>query len=281
MVQRKWDAIHDFHGSWGNYVRDSLTTRKTTIFPIIMNDDARGDPMSFNAHPEHASWTEVNKPNCYPDSEIRNMRITLEITVPKALAAAYGNFRMEYALISCAFPEDLDALDEKSGLTLKEILEIQKESTDRQVYPLWSGIDMISGSLLHADIPALTTNQILEGVNFDPEVLLDQRRYGKVKGLIKKCMPIGYRKVWLSPRTVGGYTKRITLNFTPSNAKFINPYTFLGLLISCPQVAAANVISRSTQSVSNVDSTADTEFILIYVNVSYNERNPEFHMAKV
>jgi len=218
MVQRKFDARHEFLGSMSMYVSDSITTRKTTIFPIIMNDDAQGDPMNFKAHPEHASWAEVDYPNCFPDSEIKNMRITIEIVVPKALSAISSVVKLEYALISCAFPEDLDALDEKSGLTLKEVLELQKETTDRQVYPLWSAIDLISGSTLHANVPGLTTNQTWEGVNFSSEVMKDQKRYGRIKGLIKKCMPIGFRSVYLRARSVAGYSKRISLNFTPSNA---------------------------------------------------------------
>ncbi len=282
MVQRKFDAIHEFIGSCQIFIRDSLTTRHGTIFPIIMNDDAKGDPMNFKAHPEHASWAEVAEPNCFPDSEIRNMKVTVDIIVPKTLSADSSVVHMNYALISCAFPEDLDAIDEKSGLSLKEVLELQKETTDRQVFPLWSGVDMVAGSLLHANVPGLTTNQIWEGVNFSAEILKDQKRYGRIKGLIKKCMPIGYRTVVIRGRTVASYTKRLTFNFTPSNAKFINPYTFFGLLIHFPQVALKNQLDPSLYQPINIDdTTADSEFILVSVHVQYNERNPEFHMGKV
>lgn len=156
MVQRKFDARHEFKASWEMYIRDTLTTRLGTIVPILMNDDAQGDPMDFKAHPEHASWAEQSQPNCYPDSEIRNMKITCDIIVPKALSAISSVVKVDYALISCAFPEDLDAIDEKSGLSLKEILELEKETTDRQCYPLWSAIDLLNGSLLHANVPGLT-----------------------------------------------------------------------------------------------------------------------------
>ncbi len=282
MVQRKFDARHEFVASFTDAVLNSLTTNRATIIPIVMNDDAQGDPMDFKAHPEHASWAEQAMPNCYPDSEIKNMRIVIDFIVPAALAAISSAVRIDYGLISCAFPEDLDALDEKSGLTLKEVLEIQKETTDRQTFPLWSAIDMIGASTLHAEVPGLTATQKIEGVNFSLGVLRDQKRYGKIKGLIKKCMPIGLRSLIVRGRTVAGYTKRITINFTPSNAKFINPYTFLGLLISMPPLYTNQTRDPlDAQVINYADITSNTEFIAVSVNVRFDERNPEFHMGKV
>ncbi len=282
MVQRKFDARHEFHGSCTMFLEPTVTTRSATIFPIIMNDDAKGDPMNFKAHPEHASWAEVAEPNCFPDSEIRNMKIICDIIVQKSIAAATSMVKLDYALISCAFPEDLDALDEKSGLTMKEVLELQKETTDRQAYPLWNGTDLVSSSLLGTNVPGLTATQLIEGINFDSEVLRDQLRYGKIKGLLKKCLPIGFRTSFIKGRSVAGYSKRIKFNFTPSNAKFINPYTFLGLLVSCPTVVASNLIDTTKdQLITPGDITDDTEAIHINFHVQYDERNPEFHMGKV
>jgi len=282
MVQRKFDARHEFLMSGLFYLRDSLATRKSILLPIIMNDDARGDPMDFKAHPEHSTWAEVAQPNCFPDSEIRNMRITVDFVIPKASAIITSILKVNYALISCAFPEDLDALDEKSGLSLKEVLEIQKETTDRQTYPLWNGVDSPSGSTLHADVPGLTASQVVEHVAFDSEVLRDQKRYGRIKGLIKKCMPMGYRTLMIRSRTLAGFAKRLTINFTPSNAKFINPYTFLGLLLHVDNASAISTWDpTNSQSIKNGDLTNDTEEVLFAVHVQYDERNPEFHMGKV
>ncbi len=155
MVQRKWDAIHELKGSFGCSV-EAGTVRTTTIIPLIMNDDALGDPMSFNANPEHASWAELSRPNCFPDSEIRNFRFSMTAFTNIDQALNLPSSKFDYALIACAFPEDLDALDEKSGLTIKTILELQNETTDRQCFPLWNAVDMTSGSLLDALVPGLT-----------------------------------------------------------------------------------------------------------------------------
>ncbi len=159
MVQRKFDRIHEANVQWADSLRNSTVTQ-STIIPLIMNDDALGDPMSYNANPEHASWSEEDMPNCYPDSEIRNFKLTLEIQALSTLWNAQGiwqNPRISYALIACAFPEDLDAVDELSGLTLKAILELQKETTDRQCYPLFNAVDKFGvPTVMPTNVPGLT-----------------------------------------------------------------------------------------------------------------------------
>jgi len=162
MVQRKFDRIHMAHTQWGVSLRRNLVTGGT-IIPLIMNDDALGDPMSFNAHPEHASWAEVDEPNCYPDSEIRNFQVSLEIQAlhnlwdSVTLGARWQSPKISIALIACAFPEDLDAIDERSGLSLKAMLELQKESTDRQCYPLYNAVDLLGiPTIMPTNVPGLT-----------------------------------------------------------------------------------------------------------------------------
>ncbi len=282
MVQRKFDAIHEFHGSFG-IAPNSSTVRYGTIIPLIMNDDALGDPMSFNANPEHASWSEQARPNCYPDSEVRSLRFSCDVFMPGPTANTLPYADFEYALISCAFPEDLDAIDEKSGLSLKEVVELQHESTDRQCYPLWNAVDMLDGSTMHSDVPGLTTTQVIEAVAWDSEIVRDQRRYGKIKGLLRKTLPIGIRKGRVNSRAnKGGGHTRFTINFIPSNAKFINPYTFLGCMIRLKQVSALATLDATVHQLLDIADVAnDVEDIQFAWHCQFNERNPEFHMAKV
>ncbi len=157
MVQRKFDRIHEIFECC-NLTAKPSTVITHTILPLIMNDDAQGDPMSFNTNPEHASFAETDMPNCYPDSEIKKFKLTIDIHAMKQLHTVDNvqSLYLEYALIACAFPEDLDAIDELSGLSLKEILELEKETTDRQCYPLWNAVDMGVPSVLNANVPGLT-----------------------------------------------------------------------------------------------------------------------------
>ncbi len=281
-IRRVFPLPHEFYGSFSGSVESSTTTRNSTIIPIIMNDDAQGDPMDTNVHPEHLSWTQSVMPNCHSDSTIKNMKITIDFIVPKLLAGQLPNVSVDYGLISCAFPEDLDSVDEVSGLSLKTIAELQKETTDRQCYPLWSAVDMNNGSLLGSMVPGLSGGQVIEGVNWSTEVYRDQRRYGTVKGLLKKIFPIGVRTLVVrNPYATGGH-KRLTFNFVPRNAKFINPYTFLGVLIHIRQMSELNLIDPTIHQLGNIsDTTVDGSPLVVAWHAQYDEDNPEFHMAKI
>ncbi len=170
-----------------------------------------------------------------------------------------------------------------SGLTIKTILELQKETTDRQAYPLWNNLDIGNASLQHANVPGLTTTQTLEGVAWDSAVVRDQMIYGKVKGLLKKLLPLGVRTSSLKFRAVNGGHRRLTFNFLPSNCKFINPYTFLGLMLRVKTTAATvlNQDARIHQPFLQAKVGADIDHIHFSWHVQFNERNPDFHMAKV
>jgi len=280
MVQRKFDRIHEMNESFSVGAEQTLN-RHGTIIPLIMNDDALGDPMSYNTHPEHASFTEEEMPNCYPDSEIRNFKLTFTVQMLKALyvTSVLHNIQFQYALIACAFPEDLDAIDEISGLSLKAILELQKETTDRQCYPLWGGQKLSNASLINANVPGLTAGQTIEEVAWQPEIIKDQMRYGKLKGLLRKSLPFGIRTSMIT--TAGSYMKRITIRAIPSNTKFINPYTFLGLMFWCKKVASG-VLINIDENQTWIDTESETSSQLnVALKCTYNERNPEFHMAKV
>jgi len=280
MVQRRFDRIHEMNEAW-NLVMLPATVTSATTLPLIMNDDALGDPMSYNTNPEHASFTEEEMPNCYPDSEIKRFKLSIDIQILKKFwdIDKGMTFTFEYALIACAFPEDLDAIDEKSGLSLKEILELQKESTDRQCYPLFNAVNMNIPSILHANVPGLTATQAIEAVAWDAGVIHDQRRYGKLKGLIKKSLPIGIRRVNMNMEK--SKHKRITIRFNPSNTKFINPYTFLGIMINVPKATDNTLRKLHIHSPLTATDITANAYASCSIQCTFNERNPDFHMAKV
>ncbi len=123
--------------------------------------------------------------------------------------------------------------------------------------------------------------QTLEAVAWDPIVVRQQRRYGKLKGLLKKSLPIGIRTTTMNLDNQNKY-KKITINMLPSNAKFINPYTFLGLMVHCHQTTTMILYDKDRDVLgTNAGFTNQSPHINFSVHCSYNERNPDFHMAKV
>ncbi len=283
MVQRKFDSRHEIFGSFKMDITSVSAADISTIIPIVMNDDAQGDPMDYMANPEHASWSENAKVNCFPDSEIRNLHVTLDIIGQDGLANIVQGIVVDYALIQNAFPEKMDAIDEKSGLSVKEILELQKETTDRQCYPLWNGTDMQNANTMDAAIPGFTASQTMEGITFSKEVFKDHLRYSKLKELLRTFLPVGFRTKYCKASFDNGFHKRIKFDFVPSGAKFINPYTFLGLLVSLPQEAASTAVHDSSNHQPFVSGTVSsgTLGVLFLYHITFDQRNPEFHMAKV
>ncbi len=124
--------------------------------------------------------------------------------------------------------------------------------------------------------------QVIEAVAWDNEVVKDQMRYGKVKGLLKKLVPIGIRTATVRNTQPTGGRKTIKINFLPSNTKFINPYTFLGVMVRVRQMKAIASLDVTNDQLGNIaDTTVDLDPIFFAWHCSYNERNPDFHMAKV
>ncbi len=122
--------------------------------------------------------------------------------------------------------------------------------------------------------------QILEAVAWDPLVLRDQRKYGKLKGLLKKSLPIGIRTTTMNLKK--NHNKKIHFKFLPSNAKFINPYTFLGLMVFVHQTTTLKLYEHERDVLSTTGGfTTGSLHLNLSVRCTFNERNPDFHMAKV
>ncbi len=293
--KRNYPNIHKFEIGC-IFKGNTATVQQQTIMPILFNDDGRRDADQLNVHPEHASFAVDATPNCFPDSTIGRMRIKLELksrdavwnniildgtTVANTLATAVTisgqakhAMRFKVLPIYTAFSEDLDALDIKSTETIKSTLELQYETTTRQTYPLWNGVDMKNGTSFAATMPGIGATAI-EAVAFDEDTYYNMLNYGTAKGLLRKICPGGmkwytltrnkpYQDVFLSPKP-------------RSNIKRINPYTFCGLLVKFEEF---NTNGQLNDQLFNT-ATTDVEFADARLECYYEEWNPYFDMRKV
>lgn len=242
-----------------------------TIVPIIKGDDAK-TPGSVYSNPEHASFAEYSGSNCSPESRINS--IDLRVRVSRTSYDSINTpMRFGLMLLHSAFPEDLDAKDELSTLTVKEIIEMQKESSDRQAYPLYNGTkckEKFTGSAtLNTDEPGLTTNQIIEQVDFDPDVYYDAIKYYTNSGKLRSCTT-GLR--WFTFVNLPSSSRVIRFRIT-RDVKRINPYTQLSLLMFFPQSGTKYQIPVSGE-------TANTDHFHAEVRARYYEWNDMFHHEK-
>lgn len=264
---------HNTTNSWSYELDDS--TIRATIYPIVMYDEGKGAPDTYNANPEHASFSDTQAPNCFVGSRINNINTTLEMSVTTAFfddnltAVKYA-----YMPIYTSFKEDLTAINEKTSEEVQDILELQSESTDRQAYPLWNGSKMAerftNSGQLHTDVPGLTTNQKIEAVTFSIDAFYDNLQYYTTAGKLKKC--IGGLKWGTLSRTSNHKTHKIRF---PTKIKALNEYTFFGILVIVPQVDTEYQIPHTA------DITASTKYVNASIKTRFNEWNQGFDMEKV
>ncbi len=246
----------------------------STILTLISHDEATA-ASAYNSHPEHTSFAQVQTPNCFPESEIDNVIMELEFTLTKGAIETdkVVTCRNAFMIINTAFLEDLTPKDELTSATPKTILELASESTDRQAYPLYSTIKMVesySGSAtMDATYAGLTTTQVLETVAFTENIYYNSIQFYTIAEKIKKLQ----RGLKWFTLTRQHPTKKFRI-FVSGKSKFINPYTFMGVLTHTPQVSTAyqTAVAGETTAIPHVRVRA---------HIRYNEWNQNFDHDKV
>ncbi len=162
LMRTKWyPRPHNMEIDWG-FACDNAAVNDDTIIPITMYDEGLGSPTSYEANPEHASFVEASEPNCYPESTVNLVTCNLRLTLTKAALETDKMHVLRFYTqpIFMSF-DDILANDEVSGLDIGELLEMQRETTDRQQFPLYNAVDMVAGAqgtttTLAANVPGLT-----------------------------------------------------------------------------------------------------------------------------
>ncbi len=254
------------------------STKKQTMISLIRSSLAATGSENVEVNPKNAAFVEETGPTIFQDSIIPRMTVSFSAHLTKG-AIETDNVRsltFNWMPIYVAFLDDLEATDKVSGLQIEDILELQHDTTNEDVYPLFDGND-VDGIITHplstvtdsdeafGDF-GLTTNSVLEHIAFDKGVYFDARKYYTNKEKLAKVAPR------LNTGTV--YRDRpyrySSSNYTHPTVKRGNPYTFCGILFSVPQVATAD-----QASVVAGDTTA-IGHIRIGMNVRYDEWNSTF-----
>ncbi len=248
-----------------------------TIWPIVMYDEAMGAPDAYQSHPEHASFSQVDEPNCYPESRINNVFTEMRFALTKGALETdkVHAVRCAFMPIFISFLEDLTANNELTSETIEDILQLTHETTDRQTYPKWwsSPINMqvkfTNGNLLPANVPALTTDQQIEGVNFNSDDFYDCLHYYTNGGKMKTVQ--GGLNWFTLTQHKPVKTIRIKLR---SKSKRLKPYGFFGVLTYIPQT------SVSEQYAIDADTT-NIPHVWIDCLARYNEWHQGFDHERV
>ncbi len=161
-----------------------------TIIAIALQDGAIV-PSTVNVHPEHASYVEEDAPNCALKSIIN--RVTVHYTCHLSKGAIetdkmrFINFIHWPTFVSF---DDIDSINELTGITTGAVLELTDEETDEQTFPLYTDTKLTEGFTYDAKMQGLTTTQVIENVTHDMDLLYDTLNFAsnrkKVASMIGK-----------------------------------------------------------------------------------------------
>lgn len=270
MKQKWFPRPHQDDRSW----LMSLEGATSTIYPIVMHDEGLGSPSDYEANPEHALFVSPSEPNCYPESRINVLLANLKFSLTKGAIETdkVVAVRVAFMPIFLSFKEDYLAIDELSTFEIQDVLKLQTESADRQGYPLWSGTKLTEAfagaATLPANVPGLTTNQILESVAFNQTNFYNMMHYMTNSGKLKNC--VGGLK-WLT-LTKDRPFANIQLQLR-KKTKFMNPYSFFGVLVHIPNVDTQFQYPIGTDTTAIMHVRCDMSY-------RYNEWNQNFNFKK-
>ncbi len=274
FMKDKWYARpHNYQISWAHGL-ESAVANQSTIVPISMYDEGLGTPSDYEANPRNAAFAEAGEPNCYPESRVDFMyaRIRFAMTNAAIETDAIHILRFATMPIFVVF-EDQTANDEKSGLDIGEILELQSEATDNQAYPLYNNVDMKEMATdLHVvptNVPGLTGGTSLEGVAFQKAKYYDALHY-YTNGNKLKTVQGGLKWHTLTRR-------KPTMDYTitqRSKTKSMQEKSFFGVLVYMPS-------SGDVDQHAVIADTTDIAHLRCDLTVRFNEWNGDFNMKRV
>ena len=262
--------IHDKYLSFRFSTVDS--GRQGTHFQVLRYDGAKTTPSSVYTHPEHASFAKTNSVGIHDGSHVESIRTELNFSLTKECVHTDKIEELYVYVIpwAGAFKEKWTPEDEVSTLDIMEILELQKDDTNYEIYGLYNGTKMQGNvNTQNADEPGLTTNTNAEGITFDLEQLYDALRF-YTNGRILSSIIGGIFRF----KVKRGHSKRIVFTRNPSSTKHGNKYAGCGYLCYCPQLDDRFQIGNIN------DDTDSSTGVNVKMNTQMNEYNKMFHSDK-
>ncbi len=233
---------------------------------------------TIEVNPRNAAFAEetgslIGSGSIVPRIEFSlNMRLSKLAIETDKVRALIVNFMPIYM----AFLPSLDAEDDKTAVSVEDILEIQHNPTDKDTVALHSTTNLLNAtnfplSTVNAENFAdvnLTTDAVQESVAFDYQLWKDAMQYYTNGGMLRKVCG-AMRWVHLTRDK----TFRLhSFNFTNPTVKRGNPYTYCGVMVHLPQVGSAEQIAFAgdTTAIGHVD---------VFSSTRYNEWNPFFEQV--
>ncbi len=248
------------------------TTLNSTHVPILCYDEGQGDPASYNANPQHASFATTDEPHCYPQSKVNSLYSKTVVSMSKE---CWNTDKIEEFLccvipVYFSFKEDYEATDEVSTSTVAALLEMQKEATDRQGYPIFNNANLAGDNVAMGTAQlGLTTDDAIEGITFDIDALYNALHYYSNAGKLRTCMG---KPIFKRVRRGKSATFNLSYKMNPK-VKRLNEYTYCGRIITIFNAASDIQLCQAS------DDTAVTHAVVSTLD-RFAEWNDNFDMNR-
>ncbi len=133
LMKTKWFAQpHQDELNFGLGLETGVVNNYT-IIPICAYDEGQGNPAVLETNPENAAFAVAKKPNVFPDSTVEQIFTELTVTLAKGFNTnALLALRFCYMPIMMNFKEDYTPVDELTSLATEDVLELERQATNRE-----------------------------------------------------------------------------------------------------------------------------------------------------
>lgn len=256
------------------------TSADSTIIPLIRATEAFTTPEAIEVNPRNANFAEETGASIHMGSIVPRLNVTFSLVLSKGAIETdkIRALKVNWMPIYISFLDSLEAMDDKTAVSVEDILELAHDTTNKDVWPLYNGTNLATGigtcpmnTVAATEVFGdwgLSVDTDIEATAFNKELFYDSLQYYTNAGMLKA--------VTGSMNTVIVKRDRPFLyhsnNFTNPRVKRGNPYTFCGILFHLPSGDQADQITR-------LADTTNIAHIQGQMSVRYDEWNPEFDQS--
>lgn len=232
-IQGDFPLQHEINWNFGLTADTTPTTGgNCTQLPLFFHDEAAEDPTAINVNPRHASFDVSAQMNCVSHSIIPKVNFGFSVTMSEDLIEVSKTraIRFKWFPIYLSF-SDYMAEDDRTGLTLKELLEVGVADATEEVFPLYDDTKLLNAFTMPTNQGGLTASQVIENVAFDSSLFYDALKfYGNGRKLSSVIGPI--RNVTVTRDRPYYYHSN---NFTAPRVKRMNSYAYCAVMFYLPK----------------------------------------------
>ncbi len=266
---------HKFYYSMGLSSVTGVTN--CSMMTLVKNYKGANPPIDIKVNPHNANFVKETGAICGKMSIIDKLSLSMRFTFTEYAVNDLTPLHITWMPIFFSFPEKLDASDEKTSITVEQILELVKDAVQQDVTPLYANTKMSTEGTSERLVPVSTqnfaevfgtlnmdVNLTNEGIAWDNTLFHDALRYYTNKGALKACIGRSRHMTLDSNHKHQNYFIK---KFVPRAVRRIVPYSFFAIMV---RVAKPD---EDDSGYCATIPTASKSQVGVQMMVNYNEWN--------